>query len=259
MVDPGSFKLELPDFERLKPVELKKFSKTEVIRMKKTKSPKFEEPVAPKFEKPSLKADIKSKREKSFLKLKKLDKSSKTELINLKQKLQGHEKGVKLISVHIKEQAGKVGDMDKTLSNLSREFKNLKVNMLTVSTFDNFSRQIKGRLSALDKVDKEVSKRVALIKDLKRKMDDKYSLNLKITSQMQERMVEFKKKSNDEAVQENLSKMMVFLQELTNAFNNSVSIRDEIKKKIIEHDGKIRELVETTEKPFDIEEYLKRV
>jgi len=254
---PESFKLELPNFEKIKPVNLDELGKTEIPKKTKiSKTKKFE---VLEFKKPELKIEVKPKKDKSLLKLKKLDKGYKNDLVDLKSKSKEHERGFKLISEHIKEQASRVGEIDKNLDSFSKEFKNLKGNIVTVSTFDSFSIKIRNRLESLDKIDKEISKKLALIKEIKGKIDEKYSLNLQITNQMKERILELKKdnQGNTQIVQDNLNKMMVFMKDLSTAFNNSVSIRGEIKRRLIEHDKKIRELISISEKPLDIEEYLR--
>jgi len=289
-----SFKLELPEFEKIEPIKLDKlpeakfpkikpakirqpkvkFPKTrfskikiskkqKISRKKKQKIPKFDKHLleVPTFEKPKLKIDVKSKKSGSFLKLKNLEKSTKDNLIDLNRKSNEHGRGVKLILNHIKEHAGEIGEINKDLTTFSRELKSFKTNMITVSTFDNFSRQVRNKLETLNKLDREVSGKLSLIKELKRKIDDKSAFNLKITNQMKERMVELERGNNNDStiMQENLNKMMIFLKELSDAFNNSVVIREEMKKKLSEHDGKIRELVGAAEKPFDIDEYLRKV
>lgn len=259
--DQESFNLELPEFKELKPIDLKELTeKTEVPKIKRTKISRKENLKVPEFKKPELKLESEPKKDISLRKLKKLDKGFKSNLVDLKRKAKEHERGFKLVSGHMKEQSSKIGELNKTTNSLSKEFKDIKSHVVTVSTFDSFSRNIKNRLDTLDKLNKEVSRKVALIKDIKAKVDEKYALNLQITNQMKERMIELKKGSNNDnqIVQENLNNMMKFMKDLSTAFNNSVSIREEIKRRLVEHDKKIRELINLTEKPLDIDEYLRR-
>ncbi len=296
-LEQESFKLELPEFKELKPMDLSELSKKiEIPKMKRTRIYKKNElkvPVfkktklkldkknelkvlkfkklklkldkknelkIPKFKKPELKLELNPKKDRSLLKLKKLDKGLESNVVDLKRKSKEYEHGFKLVSDHMKEQSGKIGELNKTSNSLSKEVKYLKSNMATVSAFDGISGNIEHRLDTLDKLNNEISGKFALIKDIKTKIDEKYTLNLQITNQMKERMIEFKKDSNNDnqIVQENLNSMMKFMKDLSISFNNSVSIREEIKKRLVEHDKKIRELISITEKPLDIDEYLRR-
>ncbi|MAG50126.1 hypothetical protein CL621_00625 [archaeon] len=260
-LEQESFKLELPEFKELKPIDLKDLSKkTDIPKIKRTSIYKKNELKVPEFKKPELKPESNPKKDISLRKLKKLDKGLKSNLVDLKRKTKEHERGFKLVSGHMKDQSGKIGELNKTATDLLKEVKNLKSKAVTVSTFDGFSRNIRTRLDTLDRLNKEISRKVALVKDIKTKIDEKYSLNLQITNQMKERMIELKKGSNNDnqIVQENLNNMMKFIKDLSTSFNNSVSIREEIKRRLVEHDKKIRELISTSEKPLDIEEYLRR-